>query len=100
MSITKKTTKVKIKSKLTGTLEERRVQVNKRIHEYYPNLDLSPAIRQIRLPFDDDMILDLIVKYTTQVWGLQARLETKNNYRYVRATWPLELNMLNLDKVK
>ena len=51
-------------------------------------------------PFDDDMILDLIVKYATQVWGLQARLETKNNYRYVRVTWPLELNMLNLDKVK
>ena len=65
---------------------------------------LSPAaIRQIRLPFepfDDDMILDLIVKYATQVWGLEARLETKNNYRYVRVTWPLELNMLNLDKVK
>lgn len=60
----------------------------------------SLAIRKIRLPFDDDMILDLIVKYTTQVWGLQARLETKNNYRYVRVTWPLELNMLNLDKVK
>ena len=51
-------------------------------------------------PFDDDMILDLIVKYATQVWGLQARLETKNNYRYVRVTWPLELNMLNLDKTK
>ena len=51
-------------------------------------------------PFDDDMILDLIVKYATQVWGLQARLETKNNYRYVRVTWPLELNMLNLDKAK
>ena len=51
-------------------------------------------------PFDDDMILDLIVKYATQVWGLEARLETKNNYRYVRVTWPLELNMLNLDKVK
>lgn len=61
---------------------------------------LSPAIRQIRLPFDDDMILDLIVKYVTQVWGLQAHLGTKNNYRYVRVTWPLELNMLNLDKVK
>ena len=46
MSITKKTTKVKIKSKLIGTLEERRVQVNKRIHEYYPNLDiLSPYIK-------------------------------------------------------
>lgn len=51
-------------------------------------------------PFDDDMILDLIVKYATQVWGLQARLGTKNNYRYVRVTWPLELNMLNLDKTK
>ena len=51
-------------------------------------------------PFDDDMILDLIVKYATQVWGLQARLETKNSYRYVRVTWPLELNMLNLDKAK
>lgn len=51
-------------------------------------------------PFDDDMILDLIVKYATQVWGLQARLETKNSYRYVRVTWPLELNMLNLDKTK
>ena len=51
-------------------------------------------------PFDDDMILDLIVKYATQVWGLQARVETKNNYRYVRVTWPLELNMLNLDKAK
>ena len=51
-------------------------------------------------PFDDDMILDLIVKYATQVWGLQARLETKNNYRYVRVTWPLELNKLNLDKIK
>lgn len=51
-------------------------------------------------PFDDDMILDLIVKYATQVWGLEARLETKNNYRYVRVTWPLELNMLNLDKTK
>ena len=51
-------------------------------------------------PFDDDMILDLIVKYATQVWGLEARLETKNNYRYVRVTWPLELNMLNLDKAK
>ena len=51
-------------------------------------------------PFDDDMILDLIVKYATQVWGLQARLGTKNNYRYVRVTWPLELNMLNLDKAK
>lgn len=61
---------------------------------------LSPAIRKIRLPFDDDMILDLIVKYATQVWGLQARVETKNNYRYVRVTWPLELNMLNLDKTK
>ena len=58
------------------------------------------AIRKIRLPFDDDMILDLIIKYATQVWGLEARLETKNNYRYVRVTWPLELNMLNLDKVK
>lgn len=58
------------------------------------------AIRQIRSPFDDDMILDLIVKYATQVWGLEARLETKNNYRYVRVTWPLELNMLNLDKTK
>ena len=51
-------------------------------------------------PFDDDMILDLIVKYATQVWGLQAHLGTKNNYRYVRVTWPLELNMLNLDKTK
>lgn len=51
-------------------------------------------------PFDDDMILDLIVKYATQVWGLEARLGTKNNYRYVRVTWPLELNMLNLDKTK
>lgn len=51
-------------------------------------------------PFDDDMILDLIVKYATQVWGLEAHLETKNNYRYVRVTWPLELNMLNLDKAK
>ena len=51
-------------------------------------------------PFDDDMILDLIVKYATQVWGLEARLETKNSYRYVRVTWPLELNMLNLDKTK
>lgn len=61
---------------------------------------LSPIIRKIRLPFDDDMLLDLIVKYATQVWGLQARLETKNNYRYVRVTWPLELNMLNLDKTK
>lgn len=61
---------------------------------------LSPAIRQIRLPFDDDMILDLIVKYATQVWGLQAHLGTKNSYRYVRVTWPLELNMLNLDKTK
>ena len=51
-------------------------------------------------PFDDYMILDLIVKYATQVWGLEARLETKNSYRYVRVTWPLELNMLNLDKTK
>lgn len=61
---------------------------------------LSPAIRKIRLSFDDDMILDLIVKYATQVWGLQARVGTKNNYRYVRITWPLELNMLKLDKAK
>lgn len=65
---------------------------------------LSPAaIRKIRLPFepfDDDMILDLIVKYATQVWGLEARVGTKNSYRYVRVTWPLELNMLNLDKTK
>ena len=61
---------------------------------------LSLAIRKIRSPFDDDMILDLIVKYATQVWGLQARVETKNSYRYVRVTWPLELNMLNLDKTK
>ena len=61
---------------------------------------LSPAIRKICLPFDDDMILDLIVKYATQVWGLEARVGTKNNYRYVRVTWPLELNMLNLDKAK
>lgn len=60
----------------------------------------SPAIRKIRLPFDDDMILDLIVKYATQVWGLQARVGIKNNYRYIRVTWPLELNMLNLDKAK
>ena len=60
----------------------------------------SLAIRKICLPFDDDMLLDLIVKYATQVWGLQARLETKNNYRYVCVTWPLELNMLNLDKTK
>lgn len=60
----------------------------------------SPAIRKIRLPFDDDMILDLIVKYATQVWGLQARVGIKNNYRYIRVTWPLELKMLNLDKVK
>ena len=51
-------------------------------------------------PFDDDMILDLIVKYATQVWGLEARVGTKNSYRYVRVTWPLELNMLNLDKTK
>lgn len=61
---------------------------------------LSPAIRKIRLSFDDDMLLDLIVKYATQVWGLQARVGIKNNYRYVRVTWPLELNMLNLDKTK
>ena len=60
----------------------------------------SLAIRKIRLPFDDDMILDLIVKYATQVWGLEAHLGTKNSYRYVRVTWPLELNMLNLDKTK
>lgn len=60
----------------------------------------SLAIRKIRLPFDDDMILDLIVKYATQVWGLEARVGIKNNYRYVRVAWPLELNMLNLDKIK
>lgn len=60
----------------------------------------SLAIRKIRLPFDDDMLLDLIVKYATQVWGLQARVGIKNNYRYIRVTWPLELNMLDLDKAK
>lgn len=62
---------------------------------------LSPAaIRKIRLPFDDDMLLDLIVKYATQVWGLHARVGIKNNHRYIRVTWPLELNMLKLDKIK
>lgn len=106
MSITKDTTKVKTRSKLTGTLEERRAQFNARIHKWYPNLEiLSPYMNATtkikfyckrcgstfgRLPYDMGQI-STRTRYGCKTCNIQARTQDK--------TMPLSMALKRLHKL-